>query len=53
MTTSLKKKDIWFRAWALWKATYELCQIEGKDSQAALLQKTIISTILGENKKVG
>ncbi len=41
-------EDTWLRArgWALWKATFELCQIEDKNSQAERLQKTIIANIL-------
>ena len=34
------------RAWALWKATFELCQIKDKDSFEADLQKRIIGRIL-------
>jgi len=43
--------DTWLRAraWALWKATFELCQIADKSSADALLQKTIISNILYKN----
>ena len=43
--------DTWLRgrAWALWKATFELCQIVDKNSADALLQKTIISNILYKN----
>ena len=40
--------DTWLRAkaWCLWKATYELCQIEGKNSNLAAIQKDIINQIL-------
>ena len=43
-------KDTWLRArgWALWKATFELCQIENKDSKAARLQRRIIEDVLCE-----
>lgn len=36
--------DTWLRAraWALWKATFELCQIEDKNSPEGNLQKSII-----------
>lgn len=39
--------DTWLRAraWALWKATFELCQIADKDSSEALLQKQIIAEV--------
>jgi aminoglycoside phosphotransferase (APT) family kinase protein len=45
--------DTWLRAraWALWKATFELCQIVDKNSSDALLQKTIISNILNHNQR--
>jgi aminoglycoside phosphotransferase (APT) family kinase protein len=41
-------KDTWLRAkaWALWKATFELCQIADQNSTEALIQKTIIDTLL-------
>lgn len=40
--------DSWTRAraWALWKATFELCQIEDKNSSEAALQKRIIGSVL-------
>ena len=40
--------DTWLRAraWALWKATFELTQIKDKNSSEALLQKSIISSVL-------
>lgn len=40
--------DTWLRAkaWALWKATYELCQIQDKSSDAAVIQEKIIHEIL-------
>ena len=46
-------KDTWLRAraWALWKATYELCQIEDKNSLEGALQKRNISNILNEGRK--
>lgn len=34
------------RAWALWKATYELCQIEDKHSPEALVQRGIIEDVM-------
>ena len=42
--------DTWLRAraWALWKATFELCQIADKNSAESLLQKTIIFNILND-----
>lgn len=41
-------KDTWLRAkaWALWKATYELCQIQDKDSEEAYYHKKIIDEVL-------
>lgn len=46
-------EDTWLRAraWALWKATYELCQIEDKNSFEGVLQKRNISNILNEVRK--
>ena len=43
-------EDTWLRArgWALWKATFELCQIEDKNSQTSRLQKIIILNVLKE-----
>jgi hypothetical protein len=43
-------EDTWLRAkaWALWKATYELCQITDKNSPEAFIQKTIIKDVLYE-----
>jgi aminoglycoside phosphotransferase (APT) family kinase protein len=40
--------DIWLRAcaWALWKATFELCQIADKNSSEALIQKRIIEDVI-------
>lgn len=40
--------DTWLRAraWALWKATYELCQIVDKNSSAAQIQKKIIEDVM-------
>jgi aminoglycoside phosphotransferase (APT) family kinase protein len=41
-------QDTWLRAraWALWKATFELCQIADKNSQEADLQKRIIDDLI-------
>jgi hypothetical protein len=41
-------KDTWLRAkaWALWKATFELCQIANKNSPDALIQKRIIEDVI-------
>ena len=41
-------EDTWLRAkaWALWKATFELCQIADKNSPEALIQKTIIEDVI-------
>lgn len=41
-------EDIWLRAraWALWKATFELCNIADKNSPEALFQKKIIDEVL-------
>lgn len=41
------------RGWALWKATFELCQIEDKNSYEAQLQKNIISSVLNEQTDSG
>jgi len=43
-------EDTWLRAraWALWKATYELCQIEDKDSLDGFAQRRIIENVLRE-----
>ncbi len=40
--------DTWLRAraWTLWKATFELTQVENKSSDEAITQKRIISDIL-------
>ena len=40
--------DTWLRAkaWALWKATYELCHIQNKDSDEAAIQLKIIDEVL-------
>lgn len=40
--------DTWARAraWALWKATFELCQIEDKNSAGAKTQKRIIDEVI-------
>ncbi len=37
------------RAWALWKATFELCQITDKTSAEALAQRMIIEALLSES----
>lgn len=37
------------RAWALWKATYELCQIADKQSMEALAQINIIEQVLEDH----
>jgi hypothetical protein len=41
-------EDTWLRAkaWALWKATFELCQIADKNSPEALIQKRIIEDVI-------
>src|SRR5579871_29372 len=41
-------EDTWLRAraWALWKATYELCQIETKNNPEAFTHKRIIAEVL-------
>lgn len=41
-------QDTWLRAraWALWKATFELCQIADKNSSDALFQKRIIDEVM-------
>jgi aminoglycoside phosphotransferase (APT) family kinase protein len=41
-------KDTWLRAkaWALWKATFELCQIADQNSLEAAVQKQIIGNVL-------
>ena len=43
-------QDTWLRAraWALWKATFELCQIADKNSSEALLQKQIIAEAIDD-----
>jgi aminoglycoside phosphotransferase (APT) family kinase protein len=38
--------DLWERAWAMWKATFELCQITDKNSPEALVQKRIIEDVI-------
>lgn len=42
--------DTWLRAraWALWKATFELCQISDKNSSEAEVQKQIIDEVMSE-----
>ncbi len=39
--------DTWLRAkgWALWKASFELCQIENKESKESKTQKDIINSL--------
>ena len=41
-------EDTWLRvrAWALWKASFELCQLADKNSIEAELQKRIIDELL-------
>lgn len=41
-------EDTWLRAraWALWKSTYELCQIEDKNSPEGLRHKRIIEDVI-------
>ncbi len=43
-------QDTWLRAraWALWKATFELCQISDKNSSEAEVQKQIIDEVMSE-----
>ncbi len=43
-------KDTWLRAkaWALWKATYELCQIADKNNPDITIQKKIIFDVLSD-----
>lgn len=40
--------DTWLRAraWTLWKATFELCQMADKNSLEARLQKLIIDEVV-------
>ena len=42
--------DTWLRArgWALWKATFDLCEIMDKNSNEAIRQKKIIEDVLSE-----
>ncbi len=42
--------DAWLRAgaWALWKATFELCQISDKNTAEAALQRQIIDCVIGQ-----
>lgn len=44
------EQDTWLRArtWALWKATFELCQIEDKNSHEAKTQKIIIAETIND-----
>ncbi|MFI4919676.1 MAG: aminoglycoside phosphotransferase family protein [Legionellales bacterium] len=41
-------EDTWLRAkaWALWKATFELCQVADKNSPNAVIQKRIIEDVI-------
>ena len=43
-------EDTWLRsrAWVLWKATFELCNIADKSSLEALFQKKIIDEVINE-----
>ena len=45
-------EDTWLRAraWALWKATFELCQIADKNSPESGLQKRIIDEVMNGQK---
>ena len=36
------------RAWALWKATFELCHIADKNSPEALIQRQVIDEVINE-----
>ena len=42
--------DTWIRArgWALWKATFELCQTKDKNTSYAIKQKEIITDVFNE-----
>jgi aminoglycoside phosphotransferase (APT) family kinase protein len=44
-------RETWLRAraWALWKATFELSRIKDHDSQEALAQKSIIHAVIHES----
>ena len=44
--------DTWLRAraWVVWKATFELCNIVDKNSPEALLQKRMIEEVINESK---
>ncbi len=46
--TMALNSDTWLRAkaWALWKATFELCQIYDKNSDDAAIQKRIIDEVI-------
>jgi len=50
MTAMDLDEETWLRAraWALWKATFELCQIEDKNALEALTQKRIIDEVINE-----
>ena len=41
-------EDTWLRAkaWALWKATFELCELQDLSSNEALIQKAMIEDML-------
>jgi aminoglycoside phosphotransferase (APT) family kinase protein len=43
-------QDTWLRAraWALWKATFELCQISDKNSLESKMQKIIIDEVIDD-----
>lgn len=55
--TFISKMDMdpgtWLRAkaWALWKATFELCKITDKNSDEALFQKQIIATVIDDGTR--
>ena len=50
ITTMDLDEDTWLRAraWVLWKATFELCNIADKNSPEALFQKRIIGEVINE-----
>jgi hypothetical protein len=47
-------EDTWLRAraWCLWKASYELCNMADKTSFDALRQKQLIAEILDEKMHI-
>jgi hypothetical protein len=46
-------EETWLRAkaWVLWKATFELCQIADQNSHAAFVQKRMIEDVLFKKPK--